>query len=1086
MSGEPSLFVPTSEQAVVVQHHPEASLCVEAAAGSGKTGTMAALFAARVAAGVAPGHLMAVTFTEKAAGELRERIEREVLGPLPAERAGRELLRLERAWVGTFHQLALRLLRENAYRAGVSPELAVLDQVAEGIVRLDTVAALTAGSAPGPGVLPYEPDEWVELDRLDGWALGADQAMRALRSREPTRQAGRHRVEAAHAAWAASDHPPAELGAHRQALEMVMALWAGYEARLAAAHAVDFDGLLRLARDALLREPALRGWCRAHFDCIIVDEFQDTSQLQVDLLRAWARPDWTNVVVVGDPRQAIYGWRDAAPDVMAQVTGERVVLGRNHRSRAPILRATDRLIRVDPAFAEAPPVTLHRVEEPGVPVWLGVAPDPRVEAEAIASVLRTVQADGLRHPGGRVQPIAFRDCAVLAYTLRHLQAPLEEALRRLGIPYRAGGGALFERPEVQDLRALLRAATDPDDDQAWLRCAQGPWHRIPDAVICGLGPADRPLHQRMRRALAVGAVPAPWGERLAALCIEVDGLAQLARHRPATRVVGAAIEGGGLARRSEARARGGDGDGRRATAALRELQRLCLEAERSGRVTGLAHLLQRLAALAADERTAEPPPSVDEDAVTLLTVHRAKGLEFPFVILADTRPFTTPTTPAIVWDRDGGGVLVTRVGDHATRAAEAWAASGVHAAERAERRRVAYVGMTRARDALLVTTTARRQGPVAGAETAQAMAELLDAPDGGAARDGDDDFLILVGAMADPDGAVQPWPGFPGAPIDAAARMGPLPMPAGSPGAGSGAEAARALGARWRAVVELEERTLASDPALGLAPGPMPVPPSQPLSFTVLEEVQRCPRRAGYRRMGLPPTDPERVAGGHAAHGAHLGIAVHAILERLHRERPDGAPSPDERAAALDEWAGALGRRGTAAARVLLEGYAALEASGWPTIGVEVAFEWRQAEAGATLVVAGAIDRVARPEPGTVWLLDYKTGIRPDTGNAAPAAHQLRLYAMAWGAGLGPDDGARLRAAVVDLRRRRLIEVALDGASLDATRRWIGTAARRLHAGGLQVGDAYPDRPCAGCAYRSACPERRPDVAPSPPPSARR
>ncbi|HUY96832.1 MAG TPA: ATP-dependent DNA helicase [Verrucomicrobiae bacterium] len=1082
MSADRPAFAPTPEQAEVVRHRPDTALCVAAAAGSGKTGTMAALFAARVAAGVPPHRLMAVSFTEKAAAELRDRIALEVTAGLAPEPASRELLRLERSWVGTFHQLALRLLREHAYRAGVSPELRLLDQVGEGLARAETLAALAAGREPGPGVLPYEPDASVDLDRIESWIEGAYDAMRHARAREASPAAARRRTERAHAAWEAAGHPPREMAAHRQALETMVALWSGYDARLRAANAVDFDGLLRLALAAVGPRTPLRRWCRGHFDCLIVDEFQDTSELQVQLLDALARPGWSNVVAVGDPRQAIYGWRDAAPNVMERVPGRTVVLGRNHRSRGPILAATDRLIRVDPLFANQPPVALHRVDEPGVPVWLGVAPDTATEAEAIAAVLRTVQAGGLRHPGGRVQAVAFRDCAVLAYTLGRLQGPLEEALRRQGVPYRAGGGALFERPEVQDLVAILRAATDPDDDAAWLRWAQGPLHRLPDAAILGLGPALLPLSERMRRGVGDPALPLAWRERMAAVLDEVEALARLTRRRSAARVVGAALEVSGLLRRHQARWRLGDPDGRRAVGALRELHRLCLSAELGGRAAGLVELLQRLDALAADERSAEPPPGGDEDAVTLLTVHRAKGLEFAFVILADGRPFQTPSTPLVVWDGADGGVLVTRVDDAPTQAATAWAAGGVRAAERAERRRVWYVGMTRARDALLVTTTVRRRGPAAGADSPEAMAAAV-ATAGRAAPGaaGDDDFLVLAAAMQDRERAVQPWPGFPAAPLADAARLGPVPAPPSS--AGGEGDAPEALSRRWRAVLQLEDATRVGDLAERAEPGLDPVPRSAPLSFTQLEQVHRCPRQYWYGRLGLPPTDPVPPGGGEpigvgeslGGGGPVLGVAVHQVLESVHRAGPGAAPTPAALAAALAPWARSLEPRRLTAARAQLATYRELEVAAWPTVGVEVAFTWRVEVAEGWVTVEGSIDRVARDHSGALWILDYKTGLGLDPAARDQAAHQLRLYAMAWQDGLGPRGGEPLRAAVVDLHSRRLREVPLAAADLVATRAWISRAVRRLRSAELQVGDAYPDRPCRSCAYRSACPERLAD-----------
>ncbi|HUY60678.1 MAG TPA: ATP-dependent DNA helicase, partial [Candidatus Dormibacteraeota bacterium] len=656
------------------------------------------------------------------------------------------------------------------------------------------------------------------------------------------------------------------------------------------------------------------------------------------------------------------------------------------------------------------------------------------------------------------------------YTFAGLQRPLEEALRRRGIPFRAEIGGLFSRPEVRDALAYLRAAADREDDPSWLRVAQNAVHRLPDAACAGAAfarTAGRPLVAEVLAALAVDATaPADWRRRATGVLATVDRLGALADRRPAIEVVSAAMQTTGLLRHHEARARGGDVDGRRALAALRQLYRLCATAQRPGTDPSLASLLVRLAALDEEDRTAEPPAASDEDAVTLLTIHRAKGLEFAFVVLADARPYQQRPGGAVVWDEAQQAVVQAGPSELRTAAHQRWRAGGGDAGERAERRRVLYVGLTRARDGLLVTRVRGRRGPTAGLDGVHQLAPAPPAAD--PAADPVDIFGELAGRLSDPQGPVAAWdPGPPATGPIGADAAGAGPAATGTPAA---LGALGEIGARWTAVVAAERAA-----AVRRARAPQ----RAPLSFTTLVELQSCPRRYRYRFVeAWPPTDAEGSSGppllDGSTDGRGLGIAVHAALAAAHAARPEvGAPGAAALLAELDRITPQLAAADRARAEAMLAGYADLPVAALPTWATELRFEWRWHEDPALPPIHGAIDRVARAADGAWWILDYKTHRQLDGAAVERYGHQLRLYAMAMQAGLGAEPQQPMRAVLVDLRRAQVLEVTLDPAALAATRAWASGAATRLAARGFAVGTGFPDRPCAGCGYRSCCPERR-------------
>lgn len=1018
---------------------------VVAAAGSGKTRTMATLYALAVLEGLAPSQIMAVTFTERGAAELRSRALATVGDGAVLPEA------LDASWIGTFHGLMRRLLGERWYAAGLPPRLDLLDESAAAMV-LDRAAAEVRRriAASGPRGVPPGADG-PDLMRV---VAGASEAASRLRSTELAPDDCRRLSLQSYQRFAGAGDPAAEVAWHRFGLEATLAVWEEYEARLERAGATDFDGLLRLALRALRSSPALSGWCQSTFRLLIVDEYQDTSPIQASLLAELCGSHRERLFVVGDPRQSIFAFRDAQPGAMAEHPGRVLELARNHRSLEPILAAAEHLMSSDPSLGEGTRLEPHRLAPAGHPVLLGLAPDPRSEAEGVAELIQQLGRDGITHRDGSRQPVGWGQIAVLAPTLRRLGPFLEEALRRRGIPFDAATGGLLERPEVKDALALLRAVADPADGRAWVRMLQGPVWRVD----------DRDLAAALRRGRA-GTVPERLGAALEAEVPELSPAARLALRdalelireasvlaprRSSGEILSLLVERSGLRVYHDARARSGDPDGARAIAALQELNRTVLAIESGGRFVGAAELLRRLTLAEARGGIREPQPPVNASQVTISTVHRAKGLEWPVVILADCRPFRARPRAAVQWDRGARALFVGAVGGRHTAARVRWEATPDAAVERAERTRLIYVAMTRAMDLLVVTTS--RSG-LAGRD--QSLASLREAAWAGS--EGTGEFAALVAGLAVGAPWVAELPGFPGAvrlpwatPLGTGTDQSP-PRPA--------ADVAGAL-ARWR-----RARSLVT------GPGALEHRPPPQLSFSALLTIERCPRWFWFEEVaGFRPREVAPGAGGAEARrrALSLGDAAHRVLENHHREHPERGPAPGE--LALQTGAQPPAPE-TAELDEMMARYSTMEVASLPTVGVEVPFRWRGWAGEGVPPLVGAIDRVAMLPGGELMVLDYKTDGRSGPLEMQQHARQLGLYALALKQGLLGAPRAS-RAGVVMLRSGEFREVDTSDAAAQRALDWAVPLARSALAPSRLSATGRPNLPCPICPHRWFCPER--------------
>ncbi|HET8833657.1 MAG TPA: UvrD-helicase domain-containing protein, partial [Gemmatimonadales bacterium] len=478
---------PAQQEAVDHVHGP---ILVLAGAGSGKTRVLTTRIAHLIDRhGVPPDRIFAVTFTNKAAGEMKQRIGR----LLARDPSG--------LWIGTFHSLSARLLRREAELIGFRRAFTIYDEDD----RLSLIKRLMDQRGHSSKLFP-------------------PRAVQALISSAKNRMV-----------------PPSELAAgvsqFDRLAQVAADVYGALDDALQAANAMDFDNLL-LHPLRLFREhpDRLRAY-QAKFSFILVDEFQDTNKAQYELIRLLGAHG--NVCVVGDDDQSIYGWRGAdvrnMQDFLKDFPGARLVrLEENYRSTQVVLDAANGVIAENSGRIGK---TLTTRRRGGEAVTLLAAADERDEAEWVVRELERRSAAG---------DWAYLDMAVLYRTNSQSRA-LEEAFRRAGIPYRLIGAiSFYERREVKDLLAYLRLITNPADDEAFLRAVGVPRRGLGETSLSILQRTatqwSKPLLATARGAEGITDLRPNVREAFRAFAGLIDGLAQRAGQLPPADVLEQVIQ----------------------------------------------------------------------------------------------------------------------------------------------------------------------------------------------------------------------------------------------------------------------------------------------------------------------------------------------------------------------------------------------------------------------------------------------------------------------------------------------------------------------------------------------------------------
>jgi len=689
-------FTLTEQQRRAATHPLHRFLRVQAGPGTGKTALLQARFAHLVReAGCPPETVLCLTFGQKAAAALRHRL-------FATGIAGRAR---EGLWVHTFHQFALRVLQESALEAGTAlePHLLAEDE-ARRLMEAETAAYLEEIADTPADFRDYVVEHPADLAAL---ALATREALTRVGARPEALLA---RTREALAGDADRDETAAVAAQSLELAGHLPPLLARYEARLAAEGAHDYGALLIAAVALLEARPALADALRERFRAVLLDEFQDTDPLQWRLVGLVARPGLANVTVVGDAKQSIYGWRGAGGALELPANAETLPLQDNHRSHQEILDVAEAVIKASPVYADEPALRAARLGAAGgalVEAALYRAPegDEQAEAEGIAARIADLHA-------GRAAPtpaLPFRQVAILMRSIAPARVePIEQALRRRGIPFAVSGGqGLLTRPEVQDARALLALAHDPHDAAALVRCLASPLLRWSQGRIAALFEAARAEGRapfdllgappgglppdEARAAEAFRALVAAWHARLPG-ATPAEALADLLERSG----MGLVLARGLL-------------EAERIRDNLERLLHLAAAFPQAHPGTTAGDFLARLDEGALGGlRVAEEPPDPLGDAVSIMTVHQAKGLEFGAVFVPGLRRGRFPARGAAfpppwrVHPAEGFGLRGTSV----------YAAIESREAERQalEERRLFYVALTRAERRVFLSAVLTRTG----------------------------------------------------------------------------------------------------------------------------------------------------------------------------------------------------------------------------------------------------------------------------------------------------------------------------------------------------------------------------------------
>jgi len=613
---------PVQREAVTTTEGP---LLIAAGPGSGKTRVIVHRIAYLIEArGVRPWQILAVTFTNKAANEMRERLAR-LLAPEAAE----ALL------VGTFHRVCAQFLRRDGAAIGVDPRFVI-----------------------------YDEDDQQRLIRRAIQEQGHDEKRVSPRAVLATISRAKNTLQDA-VAYARAAEGRWE--------ETVAPLFRRYEELLAESRALDFDDLLLRVVDLFQQAPEVLARYQERYRYLLVDEFQDTNVVQYTIVRLLGER-YRNVCVVGDIDQSIYSWRAAHPRNLYYFERDfpelrKVELVQNYRSTQTILAAANAIIRA--GFRRDK--NLWTENDRGIPITCYEAFNERDEAEYIVRQIRTLQAR---------QGTRWGDCAVLYRTNAQTRV-LEEAFVRYRVPYRIVGGMRFyERREIKDLLAYLRLVFNPRDAVSLERVLNVPPRELGAKSVQQLARWRERLGCDWWDALRLvaaeelppGAPPCPLAPRARRACVRfvslIDELRAGARELTLPELLDEL-----LARTDYERyLRDDAADGGERWDNVRELRTALLEYEGVPAEQGLEVFLTG-ASLAQDTDDLG-----SHDTVLLMTLHTAKGLEFPYVFIAGLEEGLCPHSRSL---------------DDEEQLAEEW--------------RLFFVGATRAMRGLYLTYAARRQ-----------------------------------------------------------------------------------------------------------------------------------------------------------------------------------------------------------------------------------------------------------------------------------------------------------------------------------------------------------------------------------------
>lgn len=629
---------PSQRQAV---EHGGTPLLIVAGAGSGKTRVLTHRIAHLLATGRAwPSQILAITFTNKAAAEMRERVST-LVGP-----------EAQHMWVSTFHSMCVRILRREAEAIGMKKSFSIYDSADS--QRLITLILRE---------LDVDPKRFTAKQLANRISGLKDELM------------------------SASSFARSQDGAAFNEFDAILArVYSRYQDRLQLANAVDFDDLIVRTVELFQKHPGVAEHYRRRFRHIMVDEYQDTNHAQYTLVKELVGPATGSfppgeLTVVGDSDQSIYAFRGATIRNILEFekdypNAKSILLEQNYRSTQNILSAANAVISQN---QDRRPKNLWTASGDGPKIIGYVGDNEHEEARYVAKQIDKLEDDHGVRPG---------DIAIFYRTNAQSRA-LEEVLIRVGLPYKVVGGTRFyERKEIKDVIAYLRAVDNPTDDINLRRIFNVPKRGLGDrAEMLVASQAEREgisFRAALQDAENIAGMTPRTLKPLLVFRELMDELgAAAAKGAGPAEILGDVLDKTGylqLLRVSD------DPQDQSRVDNLAELHAVASEFERDDPQGTLSDFLERVSLVAdadqipsSDDAENEGAPRVDQGVITLMTLHTAKGLEFPVVFLTGLEDGTFPHMRAF---HDTG--------------------------ELAEERRLAYVGITRARERLYITRAATR------------------------------------------------------------------------------------------------------------------------------------------------------------------------------------------------------------------------------------------------------------------------------------------------------------------------------------------------------------------------------------------
>ena len=595
----------------------EGPVLVVAGAGSGKTRVLTTRIAHLIRAhGVPPYRIVAVTFTNKAAQEMRDRLHA-MIGPAAGKIA-----------MGTFHSLCVRILRAEAAYAGIGPDFQIFDDSEQQAVIREVCRELN-----------LDPQRMPPKRLLASISRAKDELI-----------------------------TPEEYPAGGDFWEQIVAkVYAKYQEKLRRSNAVDFDDLIMYVVRLLQSNEEVRRKYQERFDHILVDEYQDTNRAQYMLVHLLAQRT-RNICVVGDEDQSIYAFRGA--DIRNILEFEKdfpgaviIKLEENYRSTQNILGAANSVIQNNTERKEK---RLWTKRDSGAKVLFFQGGSEWEEARFVAEAIKELRQRERRE---------YRDFAIL-YRTHALSRVLEEEFLRSGVPYRIVSGVRFyERKEIKDLLAYLRLIHNPNNDLSFLRVVNTPRRGIGETTLARLTAYAEQFSISLFASLSylagVDGLSAKYIKALEGFRALVDGWRERLPELRLTALVGAVLQESGYLAELQAQ---GDPEAQARLENLEEFLSLAQQFETGDTLTDLGTLLEYVA-LISDVDTYD----AEADAVSMMTVHASKGLEFPVVFIVGMEEGIFP------------------------HARSAWEDGQLE-----EERRLAYVAMTRAQDRLILSCARQR------------------------------------------------------------------------------------------------------------------------------------------------------------------------------------------------------------------------------------------------------------------------------------------------------------------------------------------------------------------------------------------